>query len=41
VATSRAIELAAAEADEPSTPDSDSVDDAREVSQDERSWRRS
>ena len=40
-ATSRAIELAAAEADEPSAEDSDSVDDTRDAAQDERSWRRS
>ena len=38
-ATSRAIELAEDEADEPST--SESADDTRDVTQDERMWRRS
>jgi hypothetical protein len=36
-ATNRAIELAAAEAEEDSTPES--ADEAREVQQDEHIWR--
>jgi hypothetical protein len=36
-ATSRAIELAEDEADEPFTPES--ADDTRDVAQDERMWR--